>query len=120
MKIDAIDLKLRSKLEEKQLIQSFKKIIKQSSFVLSKQVTNFEKKISNYLKAKYCLGCNSGTDALMMALWAAGVKKGDEVITTPISFVATIAAIKHVGAKPILVDVGEDHEGELLTYIFIL
>ena len=108
MKIDAIDLKLRSKLEEKQLIKSFKKIIKQSSFVLSKQVTNFEKKISNYLKAKYCLGCNSGTDALMMALWAAEVKKGDEVITTPISFVATIAAIKHVGAKPILVDVGED------------
>ena len=57
---------------------------------------------------KYCLGLNSGTDALMISLWSLGISRGDEVITTPLSFVASAAAISHIGAKPVFVDVGED------------
>ena len=54
------------------------------------------------------MGLNSGTDAIMMGLWAAGIKKGDEVITTPLSFVASVGAIDHVEAKPVFVDVADD------------
>ena len=68
----------------------------------------FEKDITKFTKSKYCLGLNSGTDAIMMGLWAAGIKKGDEVITTPLSFVASVGAIDHVGAKPVFVDVADD------------
>ena len=58
-------------------------------------------------QSKYCCSLNSGTDALMMALWALGIQKGDEVITSSLSFFATVGAIVHVGAKPVLVDVNE-------------
>ena len=63
---------------------------------------------SNTHKAKYCIGLNSGTDALMMGLWASGIKKGDEVIQPTISFIATVGATVHIGAKPIFCDVGND------------
>ena len=66
------------------------------------------KKICKYVGAKYCLGLNSGTDALMMSLWATGISKGDEVITSPISFIASASSIIHLGAKPVFVDVKED------------
>ena len=94
-----------SKLE---LINCFNKIIKKGSFVLTEEVSDFEKNVQNYTNNKYCLGLNSGTDALMMALWALGIKKGDEVITSPISFVASAGAIAHVGAIPVFVDVDHD------------
>ncbi len=108
MKIELIDLKKRSKDEKKELVNCFNKIIKKGSFVLTKEVSDYEKNIQNYTNNKFCLGLNSGTDALMMALWALGIKKGDEVITSPISFVASAGAIAHVGAKPVFVDVDDD------------
>ena len=54
------------------------------------------------------MALNSGTDALMLTLWSLGIGKGDEVITSPISFIATLGSIMHVGAKPIFVDVKDD------------
>ena len=108
MKIDFIDLKARYKEEKKDLIKIFDKVLKNGSLVLSKEVDNFEKNICKFTKSKYCLGLNSGTDGLMMALWSLGIKKGDEVITTPLSFVASIGAIIHVGAIPVFVDVKEN------------
>ena len=106
MKIKLVDL--RTKQETRDLKKCFNRIIKKKSFVLGNELELFEKDITKFTKSKYCLGLNSGTDAIMMGLWAAGIKKGDEVITTPLSFVASVGAIDHVGAKPVFVDVADD------------
>ena len=108
MKVDLIDLVSRYKDEKKEINNCINKVLKKGHLVLTKEVEDFEKSICNFTNSKFCLGLNSGTDALMMALWSCGVGKGDEVITTAKSFIATMAAIIHVGAKPILVDVNED------------
>lgn len=108
MKVELIDLKQRFKNEEKTIMKIVHKVLSKGNLILTKEVQNFEKSVCKYTNTKYCLGLNSGTDALMMSLWSSGVKKGDEVITSPISFVATANAIVHVGAKPVFVDVGDD------------
>ena len=107
MKIDFIDLKKRYAEEKHDLLRIFDKVLKNGSLVLTKEVENFENNICNFTKAKYCLGLNSGTDGLMMALWALGIKN-DEIITTPLSFIASVGAIVHIGAKPVFVDVNQD------------
>jgi dTDP-4-amino-4,6-dideoxygalactose transaminase len=108
MKIELIDLKQRYKEESSQILTSIKKVLSKGHLVLTEELNNFENNICIYTGSKYCLGLNSGTDALMMSLWALGIGKGDEVITSPTSFVATIGAIIHVGAKPVFVDIAED------------
>lgn len=108
MKIELIDLKQRYKEESSQILTSIKKVLSKGHLVLTEELNNFENNICKYTGSKYCLGLNSGTDALMMSLWALGIGKGDEVITSPTSFVATIGAIIHVGAKPIFVDISDD------------
>ena len=106
--IDLIDLKLRYKEEKKDLKVIIDNILKNAHFVLTEEVSEFEKSIAKYTNTKYCLGLNSGTDALMMSLMVSGIKKGDEVITTPISFIATLGALIHIGARPIFVDIDDD------------
>ena len=76
--------------------------------ILQDDVEEFERRFAEFLGVKHVVGLNSGTDALMMALIAAGVGPGDEVITVSHTFIATIQVIHHVGATPVLVDVGED------------
>lgn len=108
MTIEFIDLKARYKDEKKQLNKIFNKVLKSGQLILSDENKKLEKNISDYLNTKYCVTLNSGTDALLMALWALGIKKNDEVITSTISFIATAASIDHIGAKPIFVDVDND------------
>jgi dTDP-4-amino-4,6-dideoxygalactose transaminase len=108
MKIELIDLRQRYKEESSQILKCINKVAAKGNLVLTEELNNFENNICNYTGLKYCLGLNSGTDALMIALWALGIGKGDEVITSPTSFVATIGAIIHVGAKPVFVDVADD------------
>ena len=108
MKIEFIDLKSRYKLERQEILKTLDKVLKKGHLVLTNELEEFEQKICQYTKQNYCLGLNSGTDALMMSLWALGIGKGDEVITSPTSFIATVGAITHVGAKPVFVDVKED------------
>ena len=108
MKVELIDLRDRYQEEKKAILKIVEKVLSKGNLILTKEVQNFENAICKFTGAKYCLGLNSGTDALMMSLWSSGIKRGDEVITSPISFVATANSIIHVGAKPVFVDVGDD------------
>lgn len=76
--------------------------------ILRNQLRQFEENIASFVGVKYAVGVNSGTDALFLSLKAAGIDSGDEVITVAHTFIATISVIVECGARPILVDVGED------------
>ena len=93
-------------------IQNVNKALKSIFLTTGEWVDRFEAKLAKYAKAKYAVGVTSCTEALQLALMAYGIGPGDEVITTPMSFIATANVIEHVGAKPIFVDV-EENTGNL-------
>jgi dTDP-4-amino-4,6-dideoxygalactose transaminase len=83
-------------------------VIKTGDYTLGKPVQEFEKRFADLVGAKYGIGVNSGTDALFLSLKAIGVSNGDEVITTPDTFIATVGAIVASGARPVFVDVTDE------------
>jgi dTDP-4-amino-4,6-dideoxygalactose transaminase len=86
-------------------------VLSGNQFILGENVKGFEKEFAAYCENEFCIGVNSGTSALHLALLAAGIYLGDEVITSPLSFYSTAASIIYVGARPVFVDV----EPETLT-----
>jgi dTDP-4-amino-4,6-dideoxygalactose transaminase len=108
MKVPFIDLQQRYQEEKYELLACVDNVLSKGHLILTQEVNEFEEQAAEYIDVKHVIGLNSGTDALMMALWAYGIGKGDEVITTPVSFVATTGAIVHVGATPVYVDVCDD------------
>lgn len=93
---------------EKNIIQEIRNIGKTGNFILGNKLDEFEKKFAKYCNTKFALGLNSGSDALFLGLKALGIQKGDEIITTPHSFIATSWVIEAVGAKIIFCDVMSD------------
>jgi dTDP-4-amino-4,6-dideoxygalactose transaminase len=83
-------------------------ILESSQFILGREVAAFENDFAAYCGSKYAIAVNSGTSALHLALLAAGIGPGDEVITVPFTFVATVASIRYTGARPVLVDIDPD------------
>jgi len=108
IKVPFVDLKQRFEEEREELMACVERVLSAGHFILTQEVTEFEQKAAAYIGSKHCIGLNSGTDALMLGLWALGISKGDEVITTPISFVASTASIVHVGGTPVYADVRAD------------
>ena len=90
------------------MLKLIDKALAEENWVGGKSINIFEKNISNFCQTKYAAALNSGTDALTLALHLLGVRKGDEVITTPNTFIATVSVIVHLGAKPVFVDVLPD------------
>ena len=95
--------------DSEEVINEIRKLVKRGDFTLGEAVNDFEDKFKKIVKAKYALGVGSGTDAIFLSLKAQGIGKGDEVITTPYTFYATIGAIVTAGATPKFVDVGLDY-----------
>lgn len=96
------------KAYKKQIDKAVQNCLSRGNLTLRKDVWDLEKNIAEFVGTKYCAAVNSGTDALFLSLKALGIGRGDEVITVSNTFVATIQAIIHCGAKPVLIDVGED------------
>jgi dTDP-4-amino-4,6-dideoxygalactose transaminase len=100
-----VDLKAQYHSIKSEIDKAILNILENSQFVLGKEVAGFEEEFSAFHQTKYGIGVNSGTSALHLALLAAGIVPGDEVITVTFTFVATIAAIVYTGARPVFVDI---------------
>ena len=103
--IPYLDLKAQYAAIKAEIDTAIGEVVESSQFVLGKQVEAFESDFAKFCGTKYALGVNSGTSALHLALLAAGVKAGDEVITVSDTFVATAAAIRYTGARPVFVEI---------------
>src|ERR1700687_3588231 len=105
MPIKFLDLAAQNREIMPQVERGFEEIHGQTAYVGGPQVAAFENEFAAFLGARHVVGVASGTDALRLALLAIGIGPGDEVITTPMTFIATAEAVVQVGARPAFVDI---------------
>ncbi len=103
--IPIVDLKAQYRTIKQEIDDAISEVLESSQFILGPKVEAFESDFAAYCQTRYAFGLNSGTSALHLAMLAAGVGPGDEVITVSYTFVATVAAILYTGATPIFVDI---------------
>ena len=104
-RFDFLDLRAQFATIHDEVMQAVAQVFESQYFILGPEVKLLEDEMAAKLGAKFAVGCASGTDALILSLLSAGIGQGDEVITTPFSFIATAGAIAYVGAKPVFVDI---------------
>lgn len=102
---DFLDLRAQFAPIRAEILAAVTRVFESQYFILGPEVKLFEEEVAAKLGARFAVGCASGTDALVLSLMAAGIGPGDEVITSPFSFIATAGAIAQVGAKPVFVDI---------------
>ena len=107
--IPLVDLQSQYRALKPQIDAAVLDVFASAQFVLGPAVSSFEKQFAAFCHTSEAIGTSSGTSALHLALLAAGVGPGDEVITVPFTFVATAAAIEYAGARPVFVDVEPDY-----------
>lgn len=103
--VPVLDLKAQYATLREEMLQAIREVADSTVYVLGPKVAAFENAFASAVGAKHCVGVNSGTSALHLALICAGVEAGDEVITVPMTFIATSWAISYIGATPVFVDV---------------
>lgn len=103
--LPTLDLKRNYHRIRQEIQGALNEVLDEQSFILGPAVSAFEADVAAYLPVSHAVGCASGSDALLLALMALDLKPGDEVITTPFTFFATVSAITRLGAKPVFVDV---------------
>jgi dTDP-4-amino-4,6-dideoxygalactose transaminase len=102
---DFLDLKAQFRTIRDEVMGAVTRVMESQIFILGSEVKALEEEYEKEFASKFAVSCASGTDALVLALTAAGVGKDDEVITTPFSFVATAGSIARIGAKPVFIDI---------------
>ena len=108
MKINFIDVKRQYEQYQLQIDAQIQSVLKDAAFIMGKQVAELEGELAVFTGTQHAIGCASGTDALQLVLMAYGIKPGDEIITTPFTFIATAEVISLLGAKPVFVDIRRD------------
>ncbi len=107
-KIEFVDLKAQYRALKESIDARIQAVLDHGQFIMGPEVAELESKLAALSGAKHCITCASGTEALLIALMALDIKPGDEVITTPFTFIATAEVIVLLGAKPIYVDIEAD------------
>ncbi|MCK4396243.1 DegT/DnrJ/EryC1/StrS family aminotransferase [candidate division WOR-3 bacterium] len=106
MKVPFIDLSRQHEPIKKELLKTFENVLDSNQFILGEEVKKFEEEVASYVGTKYAIGVSNCTNALLLSLRALDVGRGDEVITTPFTFIATAEVIAILGAKPVFCDIG--------------
>ncbi len=109
MKVPFVDLKAQYDSIRFEIASALQRVLEATAFAGGPFVAQFEKEFAQFCGSRYAVGVSSGTSALWLSLLSCGVGSGDEVITVPNTFIATAEAITFTGAKPVFVDVDEDH-----------
>ncbi len=107
MKINFIDLQAQYQRYKEEIDKEIHEVLDSSGYIMGPKVSELEANLANFVGVKHAIACSSGTDALILALMAIGIQPGDEIITTPFTFIATAETIAFLGAKPVFVDIDE-------------
>ncbi len=107
MKINFIDLQSQYKKYKEEIDLNIHEVLDSSGYIMGPKVSQLEENLAEFVGVKHAIACSSGTDALILALMAIGIKPGDEIITTPFTFVASAETIAFLGAVPVFVDIDE-------------
>lgn len=107
MTIDFANLQKHYLLYKDEIDTAVNAVMNKCNFIMGEEVLQLEKSLATYVDVKHAITCSSGTDALQLALMAINIQPGDEVITTPFTFIATAEMIAHLGAIPVFVDIDE-------------
>ena len=108
MKIDFANLQYQYQLYKKEIDDAIANVLNHGKYIMGPEVSELEENLCQFTEAKNAITCSSGTDALLLSMMALDIKPGDEVITTPFTFIATAETIALLGAKPVFVDIDEE------------
>jgi len=108
MKVPFVDLRTQGKEIKQELYPSMERILIKGDFILGKELKVFEKEFAKYIRVRFAVGVNSGTDALFLGLLSLGIGQRDEVIVPVFTYIASALAVSYTGAKPVFVDIDKD------------
>src|SRR5215471_15774925 len=103
--MEFIDLKTQRAKLKGEIDRRIQRVFDHGQYIMGPEVRELEERLERYTAARHCIGVANGTDALLIAMMALGVGHGDEVITSPFTFIATGEMIALIGAKPVFVDI---------------
>jgi UDP-2-acetamido-2-deoxy-ribo-hexuluronate aminotransferase len=107
MKIDFANLQYQYQLYKTEIDEAIHAVLDKSNYIMGDEVSTLEENLQSFTGAKHAITCSSGTDALLLAMMALDIQPGDEIITTPFTFIATAETISFLGATPVFVDIDE-------------